>query len=60
MAYQKWNVFAALSQGWNRKREYGQAIIQVTPELPVFHHLFQVPMSSCNHPNIHLLCTGAA
>jgi hypothetical protein len=41
-------ALARAEQTW----ENVQAIVKIAPELPVPHHLFQIPMSSRNHANI--------
>lgn len=60
MAHQDRYILTTIAERRHRQRENVQAIIQIASELPVFHHLLQVPMSGRDHPNIHMLCTGAA
>jgi len=60
MPHQNGNVLGPVAQSRNSEREYVQSVKQVAPELTVFDHLFQVPMSGCNHADIHLLSARAA
>src|SRR5258705_12609816 len=69
--YKQGNVFTTFTQGRNTDWEHVQAIVKITPELSLRHHLFQIAISRrhqsyvnafgprTTHPLVHALLQGA-
>jgi len=60
MAHKQRDILRTFPQRGEAHREDVQAIVEVTSELPVRHHLRQVPTGGRDHTHVHARCLGAA
>src|SRR6266850_2227245 len=60
MFHQRWNVFAAPPQRWQREGKHIQTIVEVAAKFVALHHDSQIPVGRGYKPNVHLVGSGAA
>ena len=53
VANQKRYILTALPQGWNRDREYAQAVVKIAAEFPVGNQFFQITVCRCDQAHIN-------
>src|ERR1700676_2881732 len=60
MFHQRWNVFAASAERWQRERKHIQTIVEVAAKFVALHHVNQIPVSRSYESNVHLVSPSAA
>ena len=50
--HQRGNVLPAFAQWWHLDRKYAQPIVEIGPELPLGHRLFQIVMCRRDDPDV--------